>query len=339
MGKKEQMNRKVKIVRDLLFVVGMLVLSWMVYKVGIVNIWDNIKNTGWWFFAIIGVWAIVYTFNGLAFHVILRGANGCEKVSLLYKIKLMISGFAINSMTPVGLLGGEPYKIFELKEYVGIDRATSGVLLSTMMHFLAHFIFWMVSVPIFIFVVPVIPLGIKLMLWGVVIGGFLLTYWAFTVFRKGLIRQALRVAARIPFVKKKVRLYAAQHAERIEVMDSLTSDLFINRKKDFFLALSFEVIARFLSSIEIMFMAIPLGHHLTFFQCVIVAAFSSLFANILFFSPMQLGTREGGFGIAFSMLTIPLGVGVYVGLITRIREMFWIAIGVILMRIKPSKNV
>ena len=146
MGKKEQMNRKVKIIRDLLFVVGMLVLSWMVYKVGIGNIWENIKDTGWWFFAIVGIWAVVYTFNGLAFHVILRGGNGTEEVSLLRKIKLMISGFAINSMTPVGLLGGEPYKVIELKEYVGIDRATSGVLLSTMMHFLAHFIFWMVSV-------------------------------------------------------------------------------------------------------------------------------------------------------------------------------------------------
>ena len=120
-------------------------------------------------------------------------------------------------------------------------------------------------------------------------------------------------------------------------MDKLTADLFTHRKKDFFFALSFEVIARFISCIEIIFMAIPIGYHLSFFQAVIVAAFSSLFANILFFSPMQLGTREGGLGIAFSMLSIPLGVGVYVGLITRIREMFWISIGVILMKIKPAK--
>jgi uncharacterized membrane protein YbhN (UPF0104 family) len=333
------MNRKVKIIRDLFFIIGIAVLVWMVYNIGLGEIWGNVKDTGWWFFAIIGVWTIVYTFNGLAFHVILRGSNGAGKVSLLRKIKLMISGFAINSMTPIGLLGGEPYKIIELKEDFGIDQATSGVLLSTMMHFLAHFIFWMLSVPIFIFVVPVIPLGIKIILWGVVLGGLILTYWAFTVFRKGLIHQALAVAARIPFVKNKVKEYRIGHTERIEVMDSLMAELFADRKKDFFLALSFEIIARFLSSIEIMFMAIPIGYHLSFFQCVIVAAFSSLFANILFFSPMQLGTREGGFGIAFSMLTIPLGVGVYVGLITRIREMFWIMVGIILMRIKPSKNI
>ena len=333
------MNRKVKLIRDLFFVIGILVLIWMVYTVGVHEIWKNIKNTGWWFFAIIGIWTLVYTCNGLAFHVILRGGNGFKKVSLLRKIKIIISGFAINSMTPMGLLGGEPYKIIELKEDLGIEQATSGVLLSTMMHFLAHFIFWISSVPIFIFVVPVIPFGIKIVLWAVVIIGLLLIYWAFTVFRKGLIHQALSVAVRLPFVNKKVKAYRAKHAERIEVMDNLTADLFENRKKDFFLALLFEVSARFLSSIEIMFMAIPLGYPLTFFQCVIVAAFSSLFANLLFFSPMQLGTREGGFGIAFSMLAIPLGVGVYVGLITRIREMFWILVGVILMRIKPSKNV
>lgn len=333
------MNQIVKRVRDLFFVIGILVLIWMVYRVGIGTIWDNIKDTGWWFFAIVGVWAFVYTFNGLAFHVILRGGNGSDKVSLLRKIKLMVSGFAINSMTPIGLLGGEPYKIIELKEDLGIDQAASGILLSTMMHFLAHFIFWMLSVPIFIFVVPVIPLGIKIVLWGVVLGALLLTYWAFTVFRKGLIHQALGVASQLPFVKSKVRVYRAAHAQRIEVMDTLMAELYTNRKRDFFLALSFEVAARFLSSIEIMFMAIPIGLSLSFFDCVIIAAFSSLFANILFFSPMQLGTREGGFGIAFRMLTIPLGVGVYVGLITRIREMFWIMVGVILMRIKPSKNI
>ena len=331
------MNRKIKIARDLLFVVGILVLVWMVYTVGIDTIWSNIKLTGWWFFAIIGIWTVVYLFNGLAFHVILRGGNGSSKVSLLRKIKLVISGFAINSMTPIGLLGGEPYKIIELKQDLGIDQATSGVLLSAMMHFLAHFIFWMVSAPIFMFVVPVIPLTIKIILWVVVVGALLLIYWAFTVFRKGLIHQALGVASKIPFVKKKVRDYESKHAERIDIMDRLTAELFTNRKKDFFLALFFELSARFVSCIEIIFMAIPIGYHLSFLQAVIVAAFSSLFANILFFSPMQLGTREGGFGIAFSMLTIPLGVGVYVGLITRIREIFWIMVGVILMRIKPAE--
>lgn len=331
------MNRKVKMVRDLLFVVGVIVLAWMVYSVGFETIWDNIKDTGWWFFAIVGIWGVVYFFNGLAFHIILRGGNEVNKVSLLRKVKLIITGFAINSMTPIGLLGGEPYKIVELKQDLGIDQATSGVLLSTMMHFLAHFLFWMSSVPIFIFVVPVIPLTIKIILWAVVLGALLLIYWAFTVFRKGLINQAINVASRIPFVNKKVEIYRLEHAERIGVMDKLTTDLFTHRKKDFFLALSFELIARFVSCVEIIFMAIPIGYHLSFFQAVIIAAFSSLFANILFFSPMQLGTREGGFGIAFSMLTIPLGVGVYVGLITRIREMFWISIGVILMRIRPSK--
>lgn len=331
------MNRKIRIIRDLFFIIGAVVLFWMAYNIGLDNIWQNIKNTGWWFVAIIGIWTLVYFFNAISFHIILYNGESGSNVPFLQKFKLIISGFAINSMTPFGLLGGEPYKVIELKPDLGIDKATSGVLLSTMMHFLAHFLFWIASVPVFIFVVPVISLPVKIILWVVVLGSLLLIYWAFTVFRAGLINQALSVTSRIPFLKKKIKKYSIVHAERIEEMDRLTAELFINRKKDFFLALSCEVVARFISCVEIVFMAIPLGYDLSFFQAFIVASFSSLFANILFFSPMQLGTREGGFGIAFSMLTIPLGVGVYVGLITRIREMFWIFIGVVLMRIKPAK--
>ena len=52
------MNRKVKIIRDLFFIIGVLVLLWMVYNYGIDKIWQNIRDTGWWFFAIIGIWTI-----------------------------------------------------------------------------------------------------------------------------------------------------------------------------------------------------------------------------------------------------------------------------------------
>ena len=101
------MNRKVKIIRDLFFLLGILVLSWMVYNYGIDKIWQNIRDTGWWFFAIVGIWGIVYFFNGMAFHVILRGGEGSSKVSLLRKIKLVINEFALNRMTTMGLLGGD----------------------------------------------------------------------------------------------------------------------------------------------------------------------------------------------------------------------------------------
>jgi hypothetical protein len=48
---------------------------------------------------------------------------------------------------------------------------------------------------------------------------------------------------------------------------------------------------------------------------------------------MQLGAREGGFALAVGGLAIPGAFGVYTGLITRVRELIWIVIGVLLMKV------
>ena len=64
----------------------------------------------------------------------------------------------------------------------------------------------------------------------------------------------------------------------------------------------------------------------------------ALFGNIFFFSPMQLGAREGGFALSVSALSISGAYGVYTSLITRVREVIWIIIGLALMKIGNKRN-
>ena len=56
-----------------------------------------------------------------------------------------------------------------------------------------------------------------------------------------------------------------------------------------------------------------------------------------FFSPMQLGVREGGLALAVGGLSISGALGVFTGLITRVRELLWIVIGVALMKVGNKK--
>ena len=68
-------------------------------------------------------------------------------------------------------------------------------------------------------------------------------------------------------------------------------------------------------------------------HAVFILAFTSLFANLLFFLPLQLGGREGGFAMSTSSLNLPGEVGIFISIICRVRELFWTAIGLALIKV------
>ena len=137
-----------------------------------------------------------------------------------------------------------------------------------------------------------------------------------------------KLIKRIEFSKK----------ESLEKIDAQIAELHQQRRKTFYLSFLFEYIARVLTSVEIFFILKILTPEVYFIDCVLIMSFTSLFANLFFFSPMQLGAREGGFALAVSGLSLSGAFGVYTSLITRVRELIWIAIGVILMKIGNIKN-
>ena len=108
--------------------------------------------------------------------------------------------------------------------------------------------------------------------------------------------------------------------------------------RTFIKSFCFEFGARFLTCAEIYFILKILTPHVNFVDCILIMAFTSLFSNIFFFSPMQLGAREGGFALAVSGLSLSGAFGVYASLITRVRELIWIMIGVALMKVGNLKN-
>ncbi len=322
------------------FLIGVLVLAFLAYKLGIRTIYENLRNTGWWFLPIFGIWIFVYFFNAWSLNIIITdGTPESKKVGIGQLMKLTISAYAINYMTPLSI-GGEPYKALKLKNDLGTHKATSSVLLYVMMHYVSHFFFWLISIPVFIFIMPEVSGIVRIVLWVVFVSCVLLILWAYSVFTKGIIKNALSIAARFPFVGKKIRIYRDKNKHHLDEMDLLISDLYINRKKDFFASLFVELISRYISCFEVYFMAIPLAFELSFVQSYLIVSIATLIANIFFFAPMQMGTREGGFVLAATTLALPAGIGVYVGLCTRIRELFWILAGVVLTKIRfPGKKL
>jgi len=322
--------------RNLFFILGFLALAAMGYTIGFDIILNNIVKTGWWFVAIIGMWLPIYMINTAALNTIIRDENPDNRtVPFWHLLKINISGFGLKAATPLGFLGGDPYKILELKRFFGMEKATSSVLLYTMSHITAHCLFWSLSIVAAALWLPMPKSwSITLMVTFVVFLFLLFLLWR--GYRKGMTVSLFDGLAKVPLLKKWVVPFCVKNSEGLANIDKQITYLYNSRTKAFIKTISLELIARIANCLEVYVILRSANVNVTLIQSITIYSFMSLFTNIFFFSPMQIGTREGGFFMAFTALALPGSLGIYVSLITRLRELIWIGIGILLMKVKSG---
>lgn len=321
--------------RNIFFGIGILAIILMLCTsdISYTELWQNIRQAGYWFPAVVGLWVIIYAFNAKAWSQIL---NDGDKPAVPYRLiyKFTVSGYALNYVTPVGLLGGEPYRIMELTPYVGASKATSSVILYAMMHIFSHFCFWFFSILLYILLYgSSMPPGMLVFIIICTIFCIAGIYFFMLGYKYGLAMKSLSALSHLPWFGIKIRNFAQHHQESIRKVDTQIAELHARRKSTFYMALTLEFGARVLGCLELQLILLILTDHVTFANCILIQAFTSLFANLFFFMPMSIGAREGGFAIAVGGLTIAPAYGVYMGLLTRVRELIWIAIGLLLIKV------
>lgn len=324
--------------RNVFFLLGVvaIVIMLLSFDMDYEDLWRNVRKAGWWFFAVLGVWVVIYFFNALSWRQIMSNDDGTCDVSFKRIYKLTISGFALNYATPFGLMGGEPYRIMELAPQIGTARATSCVLLYVMMHIFSHVCFWLASIVLYCCCYRVsMSMAIVLVIGGSVC--VLIAYFFLKGYRNGMVVKTFRILGHIPYVCRWSNAFYTRECDRLRTIDEQIAALHNRRRITFYRSFFFEFTARVMTSVEVYFILKILTPSVSFIDCVVIMAFTSFFSNLFFFSPMQLGAREGGFALSVGAASLSGAFGVYTALITRIRELIWIAIGITLMKVGNKK--
>ena len=332
------MNKKYQ---NIFFIFGLAVLIIMVTQLDFADAWQKIQHAGYWFFAVVVLWAFLYIFNTAAWFTIIRSQTKNQEerksISFHWLYKVTVSGFALNYATPGGLMGGEPYRIMELTPKIGTERATSSVVLYAMTHIFSHFWFWLISIFLYILTQPVnLFMGMMLTL---TFAFCVSAIWFFlTGYKKGLAIRVMNLVRHIPFIKKWAEPFVANHKEELDRIDTQIASLHNQNPRTFLTVVLLELSCRLCSALEIFFILLVLLPSVNYFDCILILAFTSLFANMLFFIPLQLGGREGGFLMSITGLGLTTSAGVFVALLVRIRELIWTAIGLLLIKLEKRNK-
>lgn len=318
--------------KALLFIACFAILAWMVMMADPKQLWQTLTAMPGAIAGCVAIWGVGYSLNMLSFRQILFAM--AESVGLRKKIlsswqilRLTISGYAINYITPFGLLGGEPYRVIALRPLLGTEKATQSVVLYSMMHIASHFCLWLISIVWAVFALQSLTsdhwMGFSATFFVVTL--LLILFWY--LYRNGIMLRFMHRWVDWPLLDPSL----------------LPTEAFCQ-------SLGYELLSRLVNVAEYWLIMQVLGFNtFRYGDALLVVAFSSLFANILFFSPLQMGTREGGILLALQYL-VPaissnvdsgmslLTVAVTLSFATRLREFIWIAIGLLLIRTRVASD-
>ncbi len=334
--------------QNMFFTFGIVVLVIMITQLNFAEVWKGLQHAGYWSLAVVVLWGFLYIFNTTAWYTIIRSLQKTSRatkadeeytnktVSFVWLYKVSVSGFALNYATPGGLMGGEPYRIMALTPKIGAEKATASVLLYVMTHIFSHFWFWLLSCVLFVCTQSVnFFMGILL---ATVVAFCLLAIWFFlSGYKKGLAARMMKILSHIPFVKGWAKRFIERNTVQLATIDQQVASLHNQNPRTFVTVVLLELLCRVCSAAEIMFVLLVLFPHIDFILCILILAFTSLFANLLFFIPLQLGGREGGFLMSITALGLTTNAGIFVALIVRLRELIWTAIGLLFIKIEKKQ--
>lgn len=321
-----------RFLKPLFLILGLLLFIWAVREVDLSQVGDLMKEMGLGLLAVILAYGLVAWFDALSWKYAFKPEEA-ETIHPLAIWRIRTIGEAFNVITPLGTMGGEPVKAHLLKEKYGLtykQGAASQVVARTTLT--VSLILFMVPGIVFLFMDNGISENFKISsLTGLIT--FSILIFLFLLF------QVTGTLSRM--VHGFNRLFPSQtprpSLEHLVALCGMMSGYYRQHRGLFFKSICFAFMGWVAGVIELYltlyFLGIPVG----FKELWIIEALLQLVRAGSFFIPLSLGAQEGGLIVIFTSMGMAGPLGLAVSFVRRIRELFWIALGLLLGWVKPPE--
>jgi uncharacterized protein (TIRG00374 family) len=250
---------------------------------------------------------------------------------------LLASGFALNFLTPMLNFGGEPFRVGAAGRIVGLRHAAGSVLIHNVLRTMSFMCGWVTALALALVLLPS-SAGLDTLFAVAMVVSVALILLILVGHRRDLLTRTLNLLQRVPGLRRLGARLEDRRPALIEI-DRQVSDFYHHTPRRFWQALGLEYLSRWVLALEYYLILVSLGQHVSFIVAFVITILGGLITNLLFFFPYEVGTKEGGLFLLFRLFGIPGRLGVYAGLVDRVRDLAWIALGLVLVWFARTNTV
>jgi hypothetical protein len=301
------------------FAAGLLLFAALVVRLGPERIGRQLLEIGWGFLPVLALSCLPQLFNALSWQRVLPGNN---PVRLAAMTRMLIAGEAVNAVSPVGVVGGELVRLSQLSQLLPAEAAAASVAMAALAQFCGQIVFVVTGLPL---VLPLVRAG-AVRTGLLVFAALLVALLALVLWLAGSAagrRLVIAAAERVGILRR--CLAAVPERWRAATRDALAA--LGARPGRFAAAVGFSLLAWQTGAVEtwliLRFLRAPLSPTRAYAVEVLAVAIEGAF----FFVPAKIGTQEGGKALIFLAAGLDPAKGFTLGLVRRLRELCWAAVG------------
>ena len=299
---------------------GAVLFTYAIRNVGWANVLDGITRVGWGLVPILALAGLRFLLRAAAWRLCMPAR---AQFTLGQAFVAFLSGDAVGNVTPLGLLASEPTKLFLIRHRLATREAASSLAVDFVIYSMSAVTMIVVGATVLLLTVP-LSLGLREILIGVLLALGLVVAGALRVLGgtwKEERGERPPWRARLASLRESVLAFSAGQPSRLW--------------RIFLLDLGFQAVAVMEVFLTLHWL-LPEPPRIT--AAIIFSALDRAVIIAFKFIPFRLGIDEMFSGGMATLLGWPNLTGVTLALTKKVRSIFWVGVGLILIAAHPSRG-
>jgi putative membrane protein len=312
--------------------VGFGLLYWIVSDIDLSAVGTRVLEVGVFGIAlVIGIYLLAFLGDSISWLLILTSLPmNFAWVRRTFVVRLV--GEAFNNTVPAGGFAGEPVKAVILKSRYGVSYtdASASIVMARTVNMIALIVFLLIG---FVFMAMSDAIGGPLKVTASA-GLAFLSVGTVLMFVIQRYRASSWIMARFHDYAWGER--AAGAVKVIEELDHRFVTFYTHHRRRLTASLVLAFVNWALGVAEIYVTFLFLGHEISWADAWMIEALAQMIRAAVFFIPLGIGAQEGAFVVISSAITGVPSLGLACAAVRRIREISWIALGLLAWIVYPT---